>query len=167
MGSRGVTTLPAEVEPFLRAQDNPGLTRKPDCRGGARPGMGTRASCGELHTDSRSIGDTAQRRRGQQGARSPAAGAGAQGAERVRPAGLARERGGGGSHRPEMRAHLPRPASRGRGTRRPRPRASPEAGQLRPGARPRQLNGQAGRSPRKLPGTPGLRARRAAAVKHR
>lgn len=58
--------------------------------------MGTRASCGELHTDSRSIGDTAQRRRGQQGARSPAAGAGAQGAERVRPAGLARERGGGG-----------------------------------------------------------------------
>ena len=90
-----MTTLPAEVEPFLRAQDNPGLTRKPDCRGGARPGMGTRASCGELHTDSRSIGDTAQRRRGQQGARSPAAGAGAQGAERVRPAGLARERGGG------------------------------------------------------------------------
>uniref|UniRef100_A0A8W4F7W3 glucose-6-phosphate dehydrogenase (NADP(+)) n=1 Tax=Sus scrofa TaxID=9823 RepID=A0A8W4F7W3_PIG len=45
--------------------------------------MGTRASCGELHTDSRSIGDTAQRRRGQQGARSPAAGAESTMAEQV------------------------------------------------------------------------------------
>lgn len=167
-----MTTRPAEVEPFARARDLPGHARKPDYRGGVGPGMGTRASSREQHADSRSIGDTVQRRRVKEAARSPTASAGAQRAGWARAGPSHRVCLGGGPWGGAWNARAPArplalPAPRGRGLQRPHPRVSPEAGQLRPGARPRRLNGPAGSRPRKLLGTPGLRARRAAASKHR
>lgn len=133
---------------------------KPDSRGGAWPGR--RWGCG-------STTRSCTRARRTLGMRSSGSAYGRQPAGRP-PAQVPEGRGW-----PGMRAHLPRrrPARTRDGGRGPAPHASPEAGQLSPGARPRprprprRLNGPAGLSPRKRPYTSGLRARRAAATKRR